>query len=368
MNSLVASNLTHHPGRTLASIVGVAVGVVLVVLTVGLVRGTLREVGKRGASTGVEIWLRRAGQGISLSTADMNIPLAEVEKVRAVPGVALATPVGQDLEMGGGTGIGIRQVEGINFADYAAASKLRMIEGQPLPDTGDVAIIDFKEAEGKRLKVGDKVKALQGRELTIVGIYEPEMGARIKVPLATLQEASGAGDKCSMIYIKCANPSEQEEVARRVVEKLPDYSVIFTRDLPQMFATGFSGFNVFLNVVAGLATVISLLVILLTMYTTVTERTRQIGILKSLGMSKAGIALVFEKEALLISSLGVLAGLAVAFSARYLLVNKLGWKIELETGYIFYACLGGLLSGALGALYPALRAARQDPVDALSYE
>jgi putative ABC transport system permease protein len=100
----------------------------------------------------------------------------------------------------------------------------------------------------------------------------------------------------------------------------------------------------------------------------VTERTRQIGILKSLGMSKASIALVFEKEALLISSLGVLLGLSVAFSARYLLVNQLGWKIELETGYILYACLGGLLSGALGALYPALRAARQDPVDALSYE
>ncbi len=368
MNSLVASNLTHHPGRTFASIIGVAVGVVLVVLTVGLVRGTLREIGKRGANTGVELWLRQTGQGLSFSTADMNIPLDELEKVRAVPGVALATPVGQDLEMGGSAGVGIRQIEGISFADYAASSKLRLVAGQPLPATGDVALIDFKEAEGKRLKVGDKIRALKGRELTIVGIYEPEMGARIKVPLSTLQEASGLGDKCSMIYIKVANPSEQEEVARRVAEQLPDYSVIFTRDLPQMFATGFSGFNVFLNVVAGLATVISLLVILLTMYTTVTERTRQIGILKSLGMSKTGIALVFEKEALLISSLGVLAGLAVTFIARYFLVNKLGWKIELEAGYILYACLGGLLSGAVGALYPALRAARQDPIDALSYE
>lgn len=368
MNSLVASNLTHHPGRTFASIIGVAVGVVLVVLTVGLVRGTLREVGKRGANTGVEIWLRQAGQGLSLSTADMNIPLAEIEKVRDVPGVAYAIPVGQNLEMGGGGGLGLRQIDGVNFAELAAASKLRIIAGEPLPAKGNVAIIDFKEAEGKKLKVGAKIRALQDRELTIVGIYEPEMGARIKVPLATMQEALGTGDKCSMIYIKCANPNEQEEVARRVSEKLPDYSVIFTRDLPQMFATGFSGFNVFLNVVAGLATVISLLVILLTMYTTVTERTRQIGILKSLGMSKAGIALVFEKEALLISSLGVLLGLAVAFGARYFLVNKLGWKIELEPGYILYACLGGLLSGALGALYPAMRAARQDPVDALSYE
>jgi putative ABC transport system permease protein len=368
MNSLVASNLSHHPGRTAVSIIGVAVGVILVVLTVGLVRGTLREAGRRGANTGVELWVRLAGQGLSLSSADMNIPLAELEKVRNLPGVAHAVPVGQNLEMGSGGGLGIRQIEGITFQDFAAATNIRIVQGEPLPATGNVAIIDAKEAQSKKLKVGDKLNALQDRELTIVGIYEPEMGARIKVPLATMQEALGTRDKFSMIYIKCVNPNEQEAVAQRVQEVLPDYAVIFTRDLPQMFATGFSGFNVFLNVVAGLATVISLLIVLLTMYTTVTERTRQIGILKSLGMSKTGIAFVFEKEALLISALGVVLGLVVALTARYFLVSQLNWKIELEPGYILYACLGGLLSGLLGALYPALRAARQDPVVALSYE
>src|SRR5262245_33228942 len=163
MNSLVASNLTHHPGRTFASIIGVAVGVVLVVLTVGLVRGTLREVGKRGANTGVELWLRQSGQGLSFSTADMNIPMDELEKVRAVPGVSFAAPVGQNLEMGGSGGLGVRQIDGITFAEYAAATKLRMLEGQPLPAAGNVAIIDFKEAASKKLKVGDKIKALQDR-------------------------------------------------------------------------------------------------------------------------------------------------------------------------------------------------------------
>ena len=72
MNNLVASNLTHHPGRTAASVVGVAVGVVLVVLTVGLVRGALRDRGQRDANIGVEIMLRQGGQGISLTSADMT--------------------------------------------------------------------------------------------------------------------------------------------------------------------------------------------------------------------------------------------------------------------------------------------------------
>jgi putative ABC transport system permease protein len=77
---------------------------------------------------------------------------------------------------------------------------------------------------------------------------------------------------------------------------------------------------------------------------------------------------VFEREALLISLLGVVGGLLVAVIARYVLTRGLGWKIELELDSILYASVAGLISGLLGALYPALRAASQDPIDALSYE
>jgi putative ABC transport system permease protein len=367
MNNLVASNLTHHPGRTAASVVGVAVGVILVVMTVGLIRGNLRERGQRDAAIGVELMLRQAGQGLSLTSADMTIPVAEVEAIRAVPGVAVATPVGQNLEMGGGSGLGIRQVDGIVFEEFVRAGNLRIVEGGPLPAAGDVAIVDVKEAASKNLKPGSSIK-WQGRELRVVGIYEPEAGARVKIPLATMQETLGTSDKCSMIFVKCADPAEQEAVARRIDEKHPGFLVIFTRELPKLFAEGFSAFNVFLNVVKGLATVISLLVILLTMYTTVSERTRQIGILKSLGASKWWIAWVFEKEALLISLLGVGAGLLVSVLAKLILTNGLGWKIELESDSIVQASIAGLVSGLGGALFPALRAASQDPVDALSYE
>jgi putative ABC transport system permease protein len=367
MNNLVTSNLTHHPGRTLASVIGVAVGVILVVLTVGLVRGQLRNKGQRDANIGVEIMLRKGGQGISLTSADMTIAESEVEDVRAVTGVAAATPVGQNIEMGASGGLGFRQVDGIDFQSFSAASNLRIVDGRPLPQSGDVAIVDFKEAANRNVKVGDKIRALM-RDMTVVGIYEPEAGARIKVPLATMQELLGAPGKCSMIFVKCQNAAEQEAVAARILEKFPGYSYFLTRELPQLFANGIAPLNVFLNVVKGLATVISLLIILLTMYTTVAERTRQIGVMKSLGASKFWIAWVFEKEALLISLLGVVAGLAVAILARYALAIGLGLNIDLEADSILYASVAGLASGLLGALYPALRAASQDPIEALSYE
>jgi len=341
---------------------------VLVVLTVGLVRGMLRERGQRDANIGAEIMLSQRGmEGISITSVPLALPVSALDEVRKVPGVATVALVGQHLEMKGESGLGLRQMDGIDFDSYTRVSKLRVVEGQPLPASGDVAIVDRNYAASHKTKLGDTLSGLE-RKFTILGIYEPEAGARIKVPLATMQEARSAEGKCSMLFVKCQNPDEQEEVARRLLERFPDFRVILTRDLPELFAAGFSAFNVFLNVVAGLAAVISLLVILLTMYTTVTERTRQIGILKSLGASKLFIAGVIEKEALTISALGVLGGLVFSLLARAILVNQLGLKIELELNYILVASLAGLASGLIGALYPALRAASQDPVEALSYE
>ncbi len=317
MNNLVASNLTHHPGRTVASVIGVAVGVFLVVMTVGLVRGALRDKGQRDAQIGVEIMVTGQGQGIGMGSADMNLSAKMADEIRGIEGVRAVAAVGQNLELKGDKGLGLRQIDGINFDEFTVATNLRVTQGDKLPSEGDFAIMDIKMSTEKKLKPGDKISGLD-REFTIVGIYEPESSARIKVPLKTMQEALGAEGKCSMIFVRCANSAEQEIVARRIVDRFPDVKILFTRDLPELYATGYSGFNVFLNVVAILAAIISVLVILLTMYTTVTERTRQIGILKSLGASKSFIAGVFVKEALLIALLGVASGLAASLAGAIL--------------------------------------------------
>ncbi len=368
MNSLVAANLAHHPGRTLASVAGVAVGVILVVLTVGLVRGMLRDRGQRDANLAVEIMLSRKSQGgLSLTTMSASLPVELLDQVRATPGVRAATPVAQHLEFSGEGALGLRQVDGVDFDDYRRATGVSVIEGQPLPPSGDAMIVDVKYAAARGTKPGDRIELL-GREFTVAGVYAPETGARMMIPLRTMQEALDAPGMCSMFLVKCEQPEEQAEVARRIAERAPDFRVIFTRDLPTLFASGFSAFNVFLNAVAGLALAISLLIILLTAYTTVTERTRQIGILKSLGASRRFIALVFIKESMLVSALGVAGGLFIALIARGALMRWAGVKLEIEASYTLLAVIGGLMSGLVGAIYPALRAAGQDAVEALNYE
>jgi putative ABC transport system permease protein len=131
---------------------------------------------------------------------------------------------------------------------------------------------------------------------------------------------------------------------------------------------GIPALNVFLDVVVWVAGVISALIILLTMYTTVTERTRQIGVLKSLGMSKTGIALTIVKEALLISLGGVIFGVAATFLLKLILTKWTTLTVQIDPELVLKILVVGAISGVIGALYPGIRAANLDAVDALNYD
>jgi putative ABC transport system permease protein len=230
-----------------------------------------------------------------------------------------------------------------------------------------VAIIDPVWQQQRNAAIGSTVQLFE-RPFRIVGIYEPPGGGRIKIPLTTMQDQEGADGRASAILVAANDPAQQDALAVRIRERFPDEQIIFTRDLPEIYASGVPALNVFIKVVVGVATAISMLVILLAMYTTVTERTRQIGILKALGMSKTKIAWVIEQEAIVVSLLGVTVGVALTYIARLGVTRMTTLVVDIEPRWVAIALLVGLAGGTIGALYPALRAARQDAVDALSYE
>ena len=366
MDNLVLSNMTHRPARTFVSMLGVAVGVLLIVFTVGLAHGVLRERGRREAGTGAEIMVRGAGTLGMSGAQPFALDCARAEEIARVEGVRAAAGIGQNT-VGTDSGFGMRIIDGIRFDDYAAVSRIRVVEGRGLQG-GDEAIVDEQWKADRKARVGDTVQ-IYDRPFRIVGVYAPPGGGRIKIPLATMQEQVGVGGRCSTVLVAVARPEEQEEVAARIHGRFPDDQIIFTRDLPELYATAaVPALNVFISVIVGVAACISVLVILLAMYTTVTERTRQIGIMKALGMSSSRIAWVIEQEALVVSVGGVVLGLLLTYGARFAVMSFTSLSVDVEPRWVLIALLIGLAGGTVGALYPALRAARQDAVEALSYE
>lgn len=365
MDSLVFSNIAHRPARTAVSILGTGVGVLLIVFTVGLAHGVLHERGRRESNIGAQIMIRPSGSiGIG-SSAPFKIQISHAAELASISGVRAATPLGQTLDKSD-SGFGQRLIDGIKFDEYASIAGLTIQEGRKL-QSGDEAIIDTKWKEQRHAQVGDTVQLFE-RPFKIVGVYEPPGGGRIKIPLSTMQEQEGAEGRASAILVSVTDPGKTDEIAARILERFPDDQLLFTRDLPEIYASGVPALNVFIKVVVGVAACISMLVILLAMYTTVTERTRQIGILKSLGMSKSAIAWVIEQEAIVVSLLGVAVGVLLTLGARAAVMRVTTLVIEIEPRWILIALAVGLLGGSIGALYPAVRAARQDAVDALSYE
>ncbi len=365
MDSLVLSNIAHRPARTAVSILGTGVGVLLIVFTVGLAHGVLRERGRRESNIGAEIMVRASGSLSFSGGSPFVLPVTRAREIATIEGVRAVSPIGQTLDRSD-TGFGSRLIDGIEFDDYAKLTGISIREGAKLTG-GDQAIIDPVWQQQRHATVGSTVQLFE-RPFTIVGVYEPPGGGRIKIPLSTMQDQEGSDGRASAILVACTDPAKQDEVAERIRERFPDDQIIFTRDLPEIYASGVPALNVFIKVVVGVAAAISLLVILLAMYTTVTERTRQIGILKSLGMSKGAIAWVIEQEAIIVSLLGVSVGVLLTLIARAAVVRMTSLTVEIEPRWIGVALAVGLVGGSLGALYPALRAARQDAVDALSYE
>jgi putative ABC transport system permease protein len=374
MDSLVLSNMSHRPARTIVSVLGIGVGVLLIVFTVGLAHGVLRERARREANIGAEIMVRASGTFSMSGTEPFRLPVARARELAKVEGVRAAVPLGQNI-LSSDRGFGSRLVDGIMFDEYAALTNLTIKEGTAFtpcaadapPDCKDQAIVDTVWQQDRQASVGSTVQ-LYDRPFRIVGIYEPPGGGRIKIPLSTMQEQLGGEDNCSAVLIACANPAEQEQVAARIRQQFPTDQIIFTRDLPELYASSVPALNIFIKVVVAIASAISMLVILLAMYTTVTERTRQIGILKALGMSKGTIAWVIEKEAIVVSLLGVITGILLTLLLRFAVMRTTSLVVELEPFWIAVAFGVGLLGGTIGALYPALRAARQDAVEALGYE
>lgn len=364
MGELILRNLVHRPMRTLIGALGVAVEVALVILIVGLTSGLLTETAKRIEGIGADIMLQPPSASFLFAFGSAPMPIKIGDKLAELKYVKAVAPVLFQFNTSG-----VEVVYGIDPDSFRAVSGgFVFLHGHDLQGPDDLLVDDIA-AKTKGIVPGQTYRIFD-HDWHVVGIVEHGKGSRLFVPLATLQELVGARDKATIFFVKCTRPEHTEDVMENMRHILPGYTIRPLKDyMSLMTSTNIPGLEAFIDAMILLAISIGLLVIFLTMYTTVIERTRDIGVLKSLGANHWFVirALLSESAALCLLGVGVGIGLSYVVRAGFV------WKfptltILITPDWILRAAGIALLGALLGATYPAWIASRKDAVEALAYD
>ncbi|CAN5585946.1 ABC transporter permease [soil metagenome] len=365
MLELVLANLKTRPFRTLISVIGVALGVVLVILFTGLARGVSDDMAKRAFNLEAEIIFTRPG-AMELQSSNANVNTAYAERLLEIEGVKSTVPVIRYITPNTKARWGLEQIDGVEWQPFAEMNDMQIVEGRGAT-ADDEVVLDERKMQDDKYKLGDSIE-LFGKNYKIVGVFAPPSGARIKMSLAAMQDALESPDKSTYILVKLQDGANVDEVAARINEQLPGNKINLTRDLVIDAEERIPSLKTFLRVLVGLGAFVSTIFVLLSMYTTITERRKEIGILKSLGASKSFIIKVIEGEALMIGVFGVLLGFAVSFIASFLIQKQFDLQFEFSSGWIITAIIIAIGGSLFGALYPAWCASDIDPVLVLMNE
>lgn len=364
INRLVIENLKYRWVRTFLSALVVGVQVMSILTLIGLSRGMLQESAERAKGTGADIFLKPDTHGtISFSSGQMRESF--VPYIQKQPHVAEAVGVlMQPVEL----------ITSVNGVDIPAFEKISggfhfLAGGTPQEPNG--IIIDESYARQKKLHVGDTVNLLNWN-WRVSGITQGGMLARFIVPLTTLQKLTSNPSRISQILIKLDNPAlTDEEVAQLNKLLAGNLKAISIADFVSQFSINtYPQLKAFIGVITVLAVVVGFLVVFLSMYTAVIERTREIGILKALGAKPITILDLLIREAVVLALGGWVIGIVLAFIAKLLVMNF--WPASLNVidvpDWWPRAAAIALAGALLGAIYPGLKAARQDAIEALAYE
>src|SRR6201998_2946932 len=282
MGELIVRNLLHRPLRTLIGVMAVAVEVALFVLIVGLTSGLLTETAKRIEGIGADSMRPPPPASIFLGFSGSPMPIKIGDKLAQLKYVQAVAPALLQFNSTGG----VEVIYGIDQESFRSVSGgFVFLKGNDMEGPDDLLVDDWA-AKAKHLKVGDTYNLLN-HDWHVVGIVEHGKGARLFVPISTLQDLVGAHDKASIFLVKCTRPEHTEDVIDEMKGTFPNYPVRPLKDfMTLMTSTNIPALQTFINSMIALAVSIGLLVIFLTMYTTVLERTRDNGVLKSLGASE----------------------------------------------------------------------------------
>ena len=367
INKMIFANLVQRPMRSFIGMSAIALEVTLILLIVSFFYGQLNGSKESQMGVGADLMVQPPGSSALVGVTGAPMPVKLGDILRKLPHVAVAAPVIWELT----TKPTLEIIYGIDLASYNSIPPgFNFHSGGPFRGPYDVIVDDYF-AGMKKVKVGDSIEILN-HEFRVCGIVAHGKGARKFLALTTMQDLIGAENRASVFYIKVDNPANADLVADEIrqVPGMENYAVRSMQEyLSMMSPDNLPGFQTAIRIVIAISVIIGFLVIFQSMYTAVMERTREIGILKSMGASKAFIVNVVLRETALLAIAGIAAGILISLAAkRVILIERPVLHLFWSTEWVVRTTLIAITGALGGALYPAYKAAQKDPIEALAYE
>jgi putative ABC transport system permease protein len=368
MANLAAANVMHRKTRTAVSVLAVGMEVAMVMVLVGMANGTLGDIADRLQNVGADVLFQPPDASLLLGATSAVMPVKFADLIGQVEGVRYVAPVLNwhvSEIRGESRAVNLWAVDQDAFPRISGG--FAIVQGHTLRDADDL-VMDTVLANATGMKVGDTLPMLN-RQFRIAGICRSGAGGRLYARLADIQDAIGTPGKASFFLVKGVDSRDADNLTERLQGRFKGYKITPMAQVSKVMQDNVVGLKQFKEALTSMAVVISFMVVLLAMYTTIIERTREIGILRAMGASQRTVVRYIIGESFLICLAGVAAGMGLAVLGAWGVPAVFPTlTVQLSSQWAVIASALGLAGGLLGSLYPAWRAARLDPIQSLNFE
>ncbi|KKQ27867.1 MAG: ABC transporter, permease protein [Candidatus Magasanikbacteria bacterium GW2011_GWC2_37_14] len=395
-------SLSANKSRSILTILGIVIGIASVITMISVGQGAAQDITGRIESLGTNLLVISPGSGQQAGTivrggagSAETLKISDAEAIRAsVPEAELVAPVvnsrKQVIAKGQNTNTSIYGIEtnyftikaivvenGSAFTDRQNTSRAKVAVLGPTANT-DLFGEGFNS-------VGQKIK-INNQEFTVIGITQAKGGTGfgnaddlIYIPLNTALQYISGSDSLSSINVQVSE-AELMTVAQAEIQDLllqrhrindpanADFSIVSQADLLSSLSSVSDTLTMLLGAIGGISLIVGGIGIMNMMLTTVTERTREIGLRKSLGATKNDISWQFLAESVALTFIGGIIGIMIGYLASLAVTKFSGINTNITMSSVLIAVGVSGLIGILFGYYPARRAAKMDPIEALRYQ